>query len=336
MRRTADAASDWTVNLAPLAPSILKRRGALDGGAERPLHDVMWLDVLRSVLYGMLVLLLAVIAFVGGIFVAKKTEKEPFVPVVKEVAPEKRKMARDLVEVALAERFAGRHQEALQYLQQAREQDGTLRGLDYQLALTHLDLRDFEAARSAARASIAKDEETSNGHALVALIALEQARKEGSPDAVREQVLQSVQQSRERDPLNPMPHYVVAEFYRFAGQPELAVDAYRRALERVSKSDSIMVSTVKAGLAGLRFHHAADSPPLKLQSVNGIYPPEQLFFGAADALLRGDRAAATDFLVQARERLPGPLFEALMQDSFFQDYLPDGMVALPSSDVPQP
>lgn len=296
----------------------------------------MWLDVLRAVLYGMLVLFLAGIAFVGGVLVAKKTEKEPFVPVVEEVAPEKRKMVRDLVEVALAERFAGRHQEALEYLQQAREQDDTLRGLDYQFALTHLDLRDFAAARSAARASIAKDEETSNAHALVALIALEQARAEGSADAVREEVLQSVQQSRETDPLNPMPHYAAAEFYRFAGQPELAVDAYRRALERVSKSDSIMVSTVKAGLAGLRLHHEAGSPPLKLQSVNGIHPPEQLFFGAADALLRGDQAAAKNFLTQARERLPKPLFEALMQDSFFQDYLPDGMDSPPSSDVPQP
>jgi hypothetical protein len=133
-----------------------------------------------------------------------------------------------------------------------------------------------------------------------------------------------------------MPHYVVAEFYRFAGQPELAVDAYRRALERVSKSDSIMVSTVKAGLAGLRLHHEADSPPLKLQSVNGIYPPEQLFFGAADALLRGDQGLAADYLQQAREGLPEPLFEALMQDSFFQDYLPDGIKTLPSSDGPQP
>jgi hypothetical protein len=73
-----------------------------------------------------------------------------------------------------------------------------------------------------------------------------------------------------------------------------------------------------------------------LQSVNGIYPPEQLFFGAADALLRGDQGLAADYLRQGRERLPEPLFEALMQDSFFQDYLPDGMDAPPSSDVPQP
>jgi tetratricopeptide (TPR) repeat protein len=300
------------------------------------MHGVMRLKVLRAVLYGMLVLMLAGIAFVAGVFVAKKTEKEPFVPVVEEVAPEKRKLARDFVEVALAERFAGRHREALDYLEKAREQDATLRGLDYQFALTQLDLRDFEAARTAARTSVAKKEETSNAQALLALIALEQARTGGSTQAVREEILRSIQESRETDPLNPMPHYVVAEFYRFAGQPELAVDAYRRALERVSKSDSIMVSTVKAGLAGLRLHHEADSPPLKLQSVNGIYPPEQLFFGAADALLRGDQGLAADYLRQARERLPEPLFEALMQDSFFQDYLPDGTKTLPPSDGPQP
>jgi tetratricopeptide (TPR) repeat protein len=300
------------------------------------MHEVMGLEILRAVLYGMLVLMLAGIAFVAGIFVAKKTEKEPFVPVVEEVAPEKRKLARDFVEVALAERFAGRHREALDHLQQAREQDATLRGLDYQFALTQLDLRDFEAARASARTSVVKDEETSNAQALLALIALEQARAGGSAEAVREEILLSIGQSRETDPLNPMPHYVLAEFYRFAGQPELAVDAYRRALERVSKSDSIMVSTVKAGLAGLRLHHEADSPPLKLQSVNGIYPPEQLFFGAADALLRGDQGLAADYLRQARERLPEPLFEALMQDSFFQDYLPDGIKTLPPSDFPQP
>lgn len=289
------------------------------------------------VLYGMLVLMLAGIAFVAGVFVAKKTEKEPFVPVVEEVAPEKRKMAKDFVESALAERFAGRHREALDYLQQAREQDASLRGLDYQFALTYLDLRDFAAARASAQTSITKDEETSNAQALAALVLLEQARTNKQPAAeVREEILQSTQKSRETDPLNPMPHYVVAEFYRFAGQPELAVDAYRRALERVSKSDSIMVSTVKAGLAGLRLHHEPDSPPLKLQAVNGIYPPEQLFFGAADALLRGDQALAVDYLRQVRDRLPEPLFEALMQDSFFQDYLPDGMKTLPSSDDPQP
>lgn len=288
------------------------------------------------VLYGMLVLLLAGIAFVGGVFVARETSKEPMVFAEEPVPAENRRLARDHVEAALAARFAGRHQEALNYLERARRENAKMRGLDYQFALTHLDLRDFDAARTAALRSAEKNEETSNAHALVALVALERARTDGSVEQARAEVLENVQRSREIDPLNPMPHYVLAEFQRAAGQPELAVDSYRRALERVSKTDSIMVSTVKAGLAGLRLNYEPGDPPLKLHSVNGIYPPEQLFFGAADALLRGDRAAGEDYLRQAKERLPEPLFDALLQDSFFQDFLPGGMVSDPSKDVPQP
>jgi tetratricopeptide (TPR) repeat protein len=296
----------------------------------------MWLEILRAALYGLLVLLLAALAFVGGVFVAKETAKEPVVFAEEPVPSESRRLAREHVEAALASRFAGRHQEALASLDRARSENTKMRGLDYQFALTHLDLRDFEAARTAALRSAKKDEETSNAHALVALIALERARDGGSIEEVRAEILENIQRSREIDPLNPMPHYVLAEFQRAAGQPELAVDSYRRALERVSKTDSIMVSTVKAGLAGLRLHHEPDAPPLKLHSVNGIYPPEQLFFGAADALLRGDRAAAENFLRQAKGRLPAPLFDALLQDSFFQDFLPGGMLSDPSKDVPQP
>ena len=296
----------------------------------------MWLEALRAVLYGLLVLLLAGVAFVGGVFVARETAKEPVVFEEEPVPAENHRLAREYVESALASRFAGRHQEALAYLERARSENAKMRGLDYQFALTQLDLRDFDAARTSALRSAEKDEETSNAHALVGLIALEHARDGGSIDELRAEILENVQRSREVDPLNPMPHYVLAEFQRAAGQPELAVDSYRRALERVSKTDSIMVSTVKAGLAGLRLHHEPDSPPLKLHSVNGIYPPEQLFFGAADALLRGDRATAEDFLRQAKERLPEPLFDALLQDSFFQDFLPGGMVSDPSNDVPQP
>ena len=296
----------------------------------------MWLEALRVVLYGMLVLLLAGVAFVAGVFVAKETAEDPLVLVEEPVPAESRRLSQEYVEAALASRFAGRHQEALAYLERARSENARMRGLDYQFALTHLDLRDFDAARAAALRSVDKDEETSNAHALVALVALERARASGSVNGVHAEILENIQRSREIDPLNPMPLYVLAEFQRAAGQPELAVDSYRRALERVSKTDSIMVSTVKAGLAGLRLNYEPGSPPLKLHSVNGIYPPEQLFFGAADALLRGDRAAGEDFLRQAKERLPEPLFDALLQDSFFQDFLPGGMVSDPSIEVPQP
>jgi tetratricopeptide (TPR) repeat protein len=304
--------------------------------ANRPLHVAMWLEVLRAVLYGMVVLLLAVVAFLAGHVVAAKTAKQPVVLPEAAAAPEKRRMARDFVEAALASRFAGRFREALGYLEQARTEDPALRGLDYQFALTHLELGNFDAAETAARRSVEKDEEKGGAQALTGLIALERARAGGAVEAAREEVLRAVQKSRDWDPLSPMPHYVEAEFHRAAGRPEPAVDAYRRALERVSKTDSIIISTVKAGLAGIRLNHEAGSPPLKLQAINGIYPPEQLFFGAADALLHGDRETAGKYLAEVRGRLPASLFDALLQDSFFQDFLPHGIIPDPSEDAPQP
>ena len=296
----------------------------------------MWLEVLRAVLYGMLILLLAAAAFIAGHVVAGRTARTPVALPESAAAPEKRKLARDFVEAALSARFAGRGREALGYLERARTEDPALRGLDYQFALTHLELRDFEAAETAARRSVEKDEETGNALALAGLVALERARSGGAVETVRQEVLRAVQKSRETDPLSPMPYYVEAEFHRAAGQPGPAVDAYRKALERVSKTDSIIISTVKAGLAGIRLNHEAGSPPLKLHAINGIYPPEQLFFGAADALLRGDRAAAGEYLLEARGRLPSSLFDALLQDSFFQDFLPGGILPDPSKDIPQP
>ena len=47
--------------------------------------DGMWLDVLRAVLYGLVVLVLAGIAFVGGVSTAKKTEQPPLLKIVVEV-----------------------------------------------------------------------------------------------------------------------------------------------------------------------------------------------------------------------------------------------------------
>ena len=240
------------------------------------------------------------------------------------------------MEEALAARFVGEHDKALERLGRARAEDPAMRGLDYQFGLTQLDLRDYTAALEAARSSVGKNEETSNAHALVALVLLESVPAGGSPEGVREEILEAVQKSRETDPLNPMPLYVLAEFYRAVGQPERAVEAYQRAIERVSKTDSIMVSTVKAGLSGIRLNHDPNAPPLQLLEVQGVHPPEQLFFGAADALLRGDRDRAVFYLREARERLPEPLFEALLQDSFFQDFLTGVNLDEPSMEIPQP
>jgi len=295
----------------------------------------MWLEALRCILYAMVVLVLAGAAFLGGRWTAREMERRHEPLTVAEVPASQRERARAYLEFALAERFRGRPAAALDALDQARRMDPEMRGLDYQVALAHADLSDHDAAAVAARRSVAAGDETSNALALLAMVAMERARAQGTPEAAEEEVLARVQESREADPLNAMPLYVLGEFHRLRGRPELAVEAYQRALERVSKTDSIMVSTVKAGLSGLRLHHEPGSPPLKLQEINGLLPPEQLFFGAADALLRGDNGAAVDFLREARARMSEELFQALLQDSFFQDFLPPGILSDPPESPPQ-
>jgi len=292
----------------------------------------MWLDVLRSVLYGMVVVMLAGVALVAGIITAKKTEKPPPLKMVKEVPPEQRAAARELVEQALAGRLAGNHGVALASLEQARAQDPAMRGLEYQFALTYLDLGQYGPADDAARRSVDRGEEKSNAQAVRGWILLEKARAEGAVAAEGTEILARLEESRATDPLNPMPLYIMGEYYRADGRPGLAVEAYRRALERVSKTDSFLVTTVKAGLAGLRLNYQADHPPLKLHAVNGVLPPEQLFFGAADALLRGDNGAAAGFLREAKTRMPEEVFASVLQDSFFQDYLEASIL----DDAPQP
>jgi tetratricopeptide (TPR) repeat protein len=235
-----------------------------------------------------------------------------------------------------AARFAGEYGAALEKLEEARRLHAGMRGLDYQFALTHLELEDYAAAEQSTQRSIERDEETSNAQALRGLILLEKARAAGAVSAEGPEILARLQESRLTDPLNPMPLYIMGEFYRADGKPELAVDAYRRALDRVSKTDSFLVTTVKAGLAGLRLNYRDGDPPLKLQDINGVLPPEQLFFGAADALLRGDRGAAAGYLREVRTRMPEEVFQALLQDSFFQDYLPPGILNDPQPSSPQP
>ena len=308
----------------------------LTGGADAVCMDGMWLEALRLFLYGLVVLSLAGIAFVAGVFTAKKLEKPPMVKIVDEVPSADRQAARDAVEAALAARFTGSNREALGHLEDARRLYPAKRGLAYQFGLTYLDLGDYEQAEASAKRSVERDEETSNAQALRGLILLQKARAEGQVAAQEPEIMARLRESRETDPLNPMPLYIMGEAYRAAGRPELAVDPYRRALERVSKTDSYLVTTVKAGLAGLRLNHKQSDPPLKLQEINGVLPPEQLFFGAADALLRGDKAAASGYLAEARTRMPAKTFEALLQDSFFQDYLDASIVNDPQTPDLQP
>ena len=308
----------------------------LTGGADAVCMDGMWLEALRLFLYGLVVLSLAGIAFVAGVFTAEKLENPPMVKIVDEVPSADRQAAADAVEAALAARFTGSNREALGHLEDARRLYPAKRGLAYQFGLTYLDLGDYEQAEASAKRSVERDEETSNAQALRGLILLQKARAEGRVAAKEPEIMARLRESRETDPLNPMPLYIMGEAYRAAGRPELAVDPYRRALERVSKTDSYLVTTVKAGLAGLRLNHKQSDPPLKLQEINGVLPPEQLFFGAADALLRGDKAAASGYLAEARTRMPAKTFEALLQDSFFQDYLDASIVNDPQTPDLQP
>ena len=296
----------------------------------------MWLEVLRSVLYGIVVVLLAGVALVAGIFIAKTTEKPPPLEIVNEAPAEQRAAARDLLEQALAARLAGNHREALARMEQARGQDTGMRGLEYQFALTYLDLGEYGLADDAARRSVYRGEEKSNAQALRGWILLEKSQAEGTVAAQGTEILARLEESRATDPLHPMPLYILGEYYRADGKPGLAVEAYQRALERVSKTDSFLVTTVKAGLAGLRLNYRADHSPLKLHAVNGVLPPEQLFFGADDALLRGDKDTAAGFLREAKTRMPEEVFASLLQDSFFQDYLEAGILIEPPQTAPPP
>lgn len=297
--------------------------------------ESMWLEVLRAVLYGLVVIVLAGTAFVGGAFTAKKTDKTQS-RFTLEVPPAEREEGRRSLEEALAARFDGRHAEALRLLEEVRRSDPSLKGLDYQFALTYLDLGEYALADERARRSVEHGEEKSNAQALRGLILLEKSRRDGSLAAQGPEILSVLRASRDADPLNPMPLYVMGEYYRADGKPGLAVDAYRRALERVSKTDSYLVTSVKAGLADLRLNYRPGDPPLKLQKINGVLPPEQLFFGAADALLRDDKVAAAGFLTEAKTRIPENVFLALLQDSFFQDYLGADIPYDPQVSDPQP
>lgn len=285
------------------------------------------MEKLQRTLLAVTALIVAGTLFLAGAWAGKKFTEKPAPVAAEEVSPGAEAKARAFVEAALSSRFHGNHREALQFLEEARRYDSNLRGLDYQFGLTHLDLADFPASEASAKRSITRGEEVGNAHALLALVALESARAAGKPATAEPAVLESFANSREADPLNPAPHYVLAEFYRATGRPGLAVESYRKALERASSSDSILVATIKAGLSGLRLDHTAASPPYEPQVVDGETPPEQLVFGAADAVLRGDKEKAVGYLKRVRQRIPGPVFQALLKDPLFEDYLAPGTIS---------
>ena len=314
----------------PRSPPLSRRlgeRARLTPPRARALHVRVEFKNLRRFLFVFVAAIPLAALFSAGAWLGAKLMEKPAPALNEEAAAVAKPLARGFFEAALASRFSGRHREALQRLEEARRANPSQPGLEYQFALTHLDLREYEAAETCALQSVRRGEEQCNAHALLAMSALAKAKAAGTPELARDAVLKNVQEARIADPLSPAPHYALAEFYRATGRPDLALEAYRRALDRVSKSDSILVSTVKAGRSGLRLSHKPSAPPLHPKSADGTAPPEQLIFAAADALLRGDKDSASSYLAQARERIPGPLYEALLKDPFFQDYLAPGEVS---------
>ena len=300
------------------------------------MRGVKWPSRIGKVLFWLAVLCAAAAAFLAGAIVAKRTASIPAAAPVVDVPVAQRDEAVGAAEQAFAARFEGKHQEALEKFREARRLDSSLKGLDYQMGLTQLHLGEFDAAEISARRSLHIGEEKSNSHALLALIALEKAKAAGRPESARNDVESNVQSAREADPLNSMPLYVLGEYYSAAGQPAEAARAYQMALERVSKSDSILISTVKVGLTGLQLDHKPDSPPYKIQEINGMRLPDQLVIAAADALLRGDKQGAAALLAEARGRIPAPVFKALLQDPLFQDYAVGDLPGISGESHPQP
>lgn len=300
------------------------------------MRGVNWIARIGKVLMWLVVLCAAGAAFFGGVLAAKRLASPTAAAPVADVPAAQREEALGEAEKALAARFDGRHHEALEKFREAHRLDPSLRGLDYQMGLTQLHLGDYDAAELSARRSLQIGQDKSNAYALLALVALEKAKAAGRPESAREAVISNVQSSREADPLNSMPLYVLGEYYAAAGQPADAVQAYRMALERVSKSDSILISTVKVGLTGLQLDRKPDSPPYKIQEINGLRPPDQLIIAAADALLRGDKEGASALLSEARGCLPPPVFKAMLQDPLFQDYAAADLLDASAKSSPQP
>lgn len=294
----------------------------------------MWIETLRKLLLALAGLFLAGLAFMAGVYASQKTAPRPMPAADAQKGAQQVRVARERVEEALAARFAGDQRKALDLFASAAEADSSLQGLDYQRGLSLLELGETAAAAEAAQRSLSHGEEEANAYALLVLCEAARAST-GRPAASPEEVLALADKGRTADPLNPAPYYALAEFFRAVGQPALALGNYQKALERVSKSDSIMVATVKAGLSGIRLQQGVGPDVVVPSLQDKVIPPEWLFFAAADALLKGDKATAQAFLERARGVLPPDLFKALLDDSFFQDYMPDGMVPNPQPSIPQ-
>ena len=284
----------------------------------------MWLIVLRRILFSLALLLLCGVAFLAGIFAARSNAPDSRPLELPQTPAEQVRRAKQLLEDALAARFEGDNKEALRLFDEAIAADPSLEGIDYQRGLTFLFDGDFISAENAANASLEKGEEESEAYALLVLCAAARAGAGETTDTA--QVEEWAGKSRAKDPLGPFVHYAMGEYTRAIGQPRAAVEHYRKALERVSAADSFLVATVKAGLAGLRLRQDTDPKPVMPALDAENVPPEWLFFSAGEALLDGDKATAAAFLARAQKVVRPEIFTALLKDSFFQDYLPEGIL----------
>ena len=283
----------------------------------------MWLTVLRRILFSFALLLLCGVAFLAGAFVARSNAPDSRPLELPQIPAEQVRRAKQLIEEALAARFEGDNKEALRLFDEATAADPSLKGLDYQRGLTFLFDGDFLSAENAANISLGKSEEEANAYALLVMCAAARAGAGETTDPA--QVEEWAGKSRTKDPLGPFVHYAMGEYTRAIGQPRSAVEHYRKALERVSAADSFLVATVKAGLSGLRLRQDTDAKPVMPALDDDNVPPEWLFFAAGEALLQGDKVTAGAFLVRAQKVVRPEIFAALLKDSFFQDYLPEGI-----------
>lgn len=289
----------------------------------------MWFKVLRRILFSLATVFLVIAAFVAGAVVAKLNPRDSRPLELPTTPAQETRRARELVEEALAARFAGDHGKALQLLDEAVLADPAIRGAEYQRGLTFLSEGNYAAAETSARASLSKNESVADAYALLVMCAAGRAAAGEATDP--EEVAEWATKARQTDPLAGFYHYAQGEYARATGRPVEAVEHYRRALERVSAADSFLVATVKAGLSGLRLRQSSGVKTVMPSIEDQSLPPEWLFFAAAQALLDGDQATAKAFLERARQVVRPEIFSALLKDSFFEDFLPDGMIITETS-----
>ncbi len=279
------------------------------------------MKVVTYLIIALLVLTTSFGLFLLGRYQAKLA-REPAALFVSSVSPERQQLARDLAEAAFSAGFAGEWDRAIELFKQARETDPDLRGIDLQLARCEYERGDYAAAEVFAQRSLDREESECSSHLLLARAALAKAQQAGSLNLALEPVMARLEMARRADPTNPEPFFHLAEVHRLKGQPAEALLAYQRAVERLPGTDNLFIATVKAGLSGLRLHAGDEARPVLTVPESGPVPPEQLYFAAADALLRNKVEEGEALLQRVRPHVPAGTFQALLKDSFFLDYLP--------------